>query len=153
MRIALGADHAGVALKRRLIQALDERHLSYEDFGADTDASVDYPDYARRVAEAVAGGACERGILICGTGIGMAIAANKIRGVWAAPVTDVTAARLSREHNDANVLTLGARFLAPERALEIVDVFLATPFEGGRHRRRIDKITELDTAREPASKP
>ena len=150
MRIALGADHAGVALKRRVIQALDERHLTYEDFGTDTEASVDYPDYARRVAEAVASGACERGILICGSGIGMAIAANKVRGIRAAPVTDVAAARISREHNDANVLTLGARVLPPDRALQIVDAFLATPFEGGRHQRRIDKIREFDTAREPA---
>ena len=141
-----------MALKRRVIQALDERHLSYEDFGTDTEASVDYPDYARRVAEAVAAGAFERGILICGSGIGMAIAANKVRGVRAAPVTDVAAARLSREHNDANVLTLGARLLAPDRALEIVDAFLATPFEGGRHQRRIDKITDLDRAGEPAPK-
>jgi ribose 5-phosphate isomerase B len=153
MRIALGADHAGVTLKRRVLQALDERHLSCEDFGTDTDTSVDYADYARRVAEAVATGACERGILICGSGIGMAIAANKVRGIRAAPVTDVATARLSREHNDANILTLGARLLAPEDALEIVDVFLATPFGGGRHQTRIDKIAELETTRDPAPKP
>ena len=148
MRIALGADHAGVALKARVKRALDDRHLIYQDFGAITDASVDYPDYALRVARSVASGSFDRGILICGSGLGMAIAANKVRGVRAAPATDAVTARIGREHNDANILTLGARLLSGERALEIIDAFLATPFGGGRHQRRVDKITAIEADRD-----
>ena len=144
MRIAIGADHAGAALKGRLTQLLDERHVTYEDFGAASGESVDYPDYAASVARGVASGSFDRGILICGSGIGMAIAANKVRGVRAAPVTDAAAARLSRQHNDANVLTLGARTLSVADAFEIVEVFLATPFAGGRHQRRVDQITAIE---------
>ena len=145
MRVALGADHAGVALKAHVRQLLDERRFVCEDLGPDTDESVDYPDYAVRVARLVAGGSCERGILICGSGIGMAIVANKVRGIRAAPVTTPDAARLARRHNDANVLALGARTLAVDAALRIVDAFLATPFEGGRHQRRVDKIAAVET--------
>ena len=148
MRIALGADHAGVALKARVKQALDDRRLTYEDFGPASDASVDYPDYALRVARGVASGSFDRGILICGSGLGMAIAANKVPGVRAAPVTDAKTARLSREHTDANILTLGARLLSSERALDIIDAFLATPFGGGRHQRRVDKIRAIETERD-----
>ena len=147
MRIALGSDHAGVELKARVMQALDERHLDYHDFGPSTDSPVDYPDYAARVAESVASGECDRGILICGTGVGMAIAANKVPGIRAAQVTDRDGARLSREHNDANILSLGARSTSVERALDIVDAFLATPFGGGRHQRRVDKIMALEEGR------
>ena len=147
MRIALGADHAGVGLKARIRQALDDRHLEYHDFGPSTDSPVDYPDYAVRVAESVASGEFDRGILICGTGVGMAIAANKVPGVRAAPASDRDGARLSREHNDVNVLTLGARTTSAEDAVEIVDVFLATPFGGGRHQRRVDKIMALEEGR------
>ena len=118
--------------------------MTYEDFGAASDKSVDYPDYAWSVARGVAAGSFDRGILICGSGIGMAIAANKVRGIRAAPVTDAAAARLSRQHNDANVLTLGARTLSVSDALDIVEAFLATPFEGGRHQRRVDKITAVE---------
>lgn len=145
MRVALGADHAGAALKRDVARLLDELQIDYRDFGTDSDASVDYPDYAVPVARAVAAGQADMGILICGTGIGMAMAANKIPGVRAAPVTDVETARLSREHNGANVLALGARITPVDRALEIVKVFLATPFGGGRHQRRLDKIAALET--------
>src|SRR6185295_6322192 len=113
MRIALGADHAGVALKDRLKRHLDERGISYTDFGTNTSESVDYPDYASTVAAEVANGTYDRGILVCGTGIGMAIAANKIAGVRAAPVVDQMSASLSREHNDVNVLALGARVTTP----------------------------------------
>ena len=148
MRIALGADHAGVALKARVKQALDDRCLTYKDFGSASDASVDYPDYALRVARGVASGSFDRGILICGSGLGMAIAANKVAGVRAAPATDAATARLIREHNDANILTLGARLLSSERALDIIDTFLATPFGGGRHQRRVDKITAIETDRD-----
>ncbi len=144
MRIALGADHAGVALKDRLKRQLDERGISYTDFGTNTTESVDYPDYAARVAHEVAAGTHDRGILVCGTGIGMAIAANKIAGVRAAPVVDLMSASLSREHNDVNVLALGARVTTPEVAARLVDIFLDTPFAGGRHQRRIDKLAAMD---------
>ena len=144
MRIALGADHAGVALKDRIKRALEHRGLRVEDLGTDSDASVDYPDYARRVAKGVASGVFDRGILICATGIGMAIAANKVPGVRAALVSDVDAARLSREHNDANVLSLAGQTLAADTALTLVDAFLATGFAGGRHQRRVDKIASIE---------
>ena len=146
MRIALGADHAGVALKARLKQLLDAQHLTYKDFGPASDESVDYPDYAESVAHSVASGSFDRGILICGSGIGMSIAANKVRGIRAASVSDQAAARLCREHNDANVLTLGARTLSGDRAVQIVETFLATQFAGGRHQRRVDKITAIEDA-------
>ena len=119
---------------------LDELNVTYKDFGTVSEEPVDYPDYAARVASSVASGDFERGILICGTGVGMAIAANKVHGVRAAPVTDLEAARLSREHNDANVLALGARVTPSGRACEIVRTFLDTRFAGGRHQRRVDKI-------------
>lgn len=146
MRIALGADHAGVVLKDQLKVRLDERGIKYEDFGTSTTDSVDYPDYAARVARAVASGAFDRGLLVCGSGIGMAIAANKVPGIRAAAVTDATTATLSREHNDINVLTLGARFTSPALARQLLDLFLDTPFSGGRHARRVDKLQELDQA-------
>ena len=146
MRIALGADHAGVALKARIKQHLDAQHLTCRDFGPASDESVDYPDYAVRVAHSVASGSCDRGILICASGIGMSIAANKVRGVRAASVNDPASARVCREHNDANVLTLGARTLSADRVLQIVETFLATPFGGGRHQRRVDKITAIEDA-------
>jgi ribose 5-phosphate isomerase B len=144
MRIALGADHAGVDLKAQVKHRLDQRGIAYTDFGTMSTESVDYPDIAERVARDVASGAFDRGILVCGSGIGMAIAANKIAGVRAAPVVDLQSARLSREHNDANVLALGARVTDPRVAVQLVDVFLDTPFSGGRHQRRIDKLTALD---------
>ncbi len=148
MRLALGADHAGVGLKRDVKRFLDELRIDYEDFGTNGEDSVDYPDFAELVADGVARGAFDRGILICGTGIGMSIAANKVRGVRAAPVTDLDSARLAREHNDANVLALGARILPRDRALELVRTFLDTPFAGGRHARRIRKITALEQPQE-----
>jgi ribose 5-phosphate isomerase B len=148
MRIALGADHAGVALKREVARFLDERGISYTDFGTNSPDSVDYPDFAATVGREVAGGAFDRGILVCGSGIGMAMAANKVPGVRAAAVTDEVAARLAREHNDANVLALGGRLTSPEAARRLVDTFLDTPFEGGRHQRRVDKMSALDQAHE-----
>jgi ribose 5-phosphate isomerase B len=144
MRIALGADHAGVALKREVARHLDERGIPYTDFGTHSTDSVDYPDFAATVGREVAGGAFDRGILVCGSGIGMAMAANKVPGVRAAAVTDDAAARLSREHNDANVLALGGRLTTPDVARRLVDTFLDTPFEGGRHQRRVDKMNALD---------
>jgi ribose 5-phosphate isomerase B len=144
MRIALGSDHAGVELKALIMQELDNREFDYHDFGPSTDSPVDYPDYAARVAESVSFGQFDRGILVCGTGVGMAIAANKVPGVRAAQITDSDGARLSREHNDANVLTLGARTTSVVQALKIVNVFLETSFSGGRHQRRVDKIMALE---------
>ena len=144
MRIALGADHAGVTLKNDIKQLLDERGIPYTDFGTHTTESVDYPDFAAEVARRVGGGEFDRGILVCGSGVGMAMAANKVAGVRAAAVIDETSARLSREHNDANVLALGERVTAAEQAKRLVDVFLETPFLGGRHQRRIEKIAALE---------
>jgi ribose 5-phosphate isomerase B len=146
MRIALGADHAGVDLKAHLRERLDERGISYEDLGTSSVDSVDYPDFAERVARGVASGAFDRGILVCGTGVGMAIAANKVHGVRAAAVGDERTAILSREHNDINVLALGARVTPADQARRLLDIFLDTPFGGGRHQRRIDKIAALDQA-------
>jgi ribose 5-phosphate isomerase B len=144
MRIALGADHAGVALKEQLKKRLDERGVPYTDFGTHTSESVDYPDIAAQVGREVASGAYDRGLLVCGSGIGVAIAANKVPGIRAAPVNDERSALLSREHNDANVFAIGARLIEPEVAGRLLDIFLDTPFEGGRHQRRIDKISALD---------
>jgi ribose 5-phosphate isomerase B len=144
MRVALGADHAGVALKDAIKRRLGEMGVSFTDFGTLTTAPVDYPDVAALVAREVASGSYDRGILLCGSGLGMAMAANKVPGIRAVPVFDEHAARLSREHNDANVLALGERLTAVERAWRIVDVFLATPFSGGRHQRRIEKIAQLE---------
>ena len=146
LRIALGADHAGVVLKDSLARLLDERGIAYKDFGTHGSDSVDYPDFAADVAHAVAAGDYDRGLLVCGSGIGMAMAANKVPGIRAAVVTEAESARLSRSHNDANVLALGARLMPPDVAGDIVSAFLDTPFEGGRHQRRIDKLTQLDFA-------
>jgi ribose 5-phosphate isomerase B len=144
MRVALGADHAGLALKEVVKRLLETRGIAYNDFGTGTAESVDYPDFAARVARPVAAGDFDRGILVCGSGIGMAIAANKIDGIRAAAVNDEAAARLMREHNDANVLALGERLTSEDQARRIVDVFLDTAFAGGRHQQRIDKIRKLE---------
>lgn len=144
MRIAVGADHAGWPLKEPLVNHLIEMGWDVEDFGTFGPESVDYPDYARRVAEAVASGQAERGLLMCGSGIGMSIAANKVQGIRAALAHDVVAARLSRQHNDANILTMGARFIAPGLAVEVLDMWLQTEFAGGRHQRRVEKIQGLE---------
>ncbi len=149
--VALGADHAGFALKEALKRTLDARGVAWRDYGTSGEESVDYPDYAALVGHAVAGGEAERGILVCGSGVGMAIAANKVPGVRAAMLTDPATAALAREHNDLNVLTLAGRLIAPEAAAAIVDAFLTTPFAGGRHERRIRKIAELDARREASS--
>jgi len=147
--IVLGADHAGFRTKDAIADALRGEGYRVEDFGTSSEESVDYPDYARRVGERVASHADELGILVCGTGIGMSIAANKVEGVRAAVAHDLATARLAREHNDANVLTLGARVVDNTAAIQIVREFLAAQFAGGRHQRRVDKITELDETRVP----
>lgn len=140
MRIAIGADHAGFILKEHLRAWLAEAGHELRDFGAHSAESVDYPDYAALVAGAVVGGSAERGILVCGSGIGMAIAANRVRGVRAAACIDLYSARLCRQHNDANVLALGSRIVAPPLAEALAEVFLTTTFEGGRHARRVAKL-------------
>lgn len=145
MRIAIGADHAGYALKETLVAYMRERGLEVLDFGTHSSDSVDYPDYARAVAEAVARGNADFGVLICGTGIGMSIAANKVPGIRAAAVSDVYSARMSRAHNDANILCMGGRVVGPGLAIEILETWLRTPFEGGRHARRLEKIRQLET--------
>jgi ribose 5-phosphate isomerase B len=144
VRIAIGSDHAGYRLKETIRASLLDSGVAIEDVGTNSDASVDYPDFAAAVARRVVSGASDRGILICGTGIGMAMAANKVEGARAAAAGDLESARLSREHNDANILTLGARITPPDLALAIVRVFLDTPFEGGRHQRRVDKVMALE---------
>ena len=144
MRIALGADHAGVDLKNHLKSRLESRGFACHDFGPNSAESVDYPDFAAEVGRGVAAGAFDRGILVCGSGLGMAIAANKVAGIRAVAVVDETSARLGRTHNDANVLALGARLTSVEQADDLVDVFLNTPFSGGRHQQRIDKLAALD---------
>ena len=145
--IALGADHAGFELKQTLKARLTERGHRVIDFGTHSTESVDYPDFAAAVAGAVQEGGAPRGVLVCGSGIGMAIAANKVAGVRAAVAGDVATARLSRQHNDTNVLAIGARATSGEAAILIVDAWLETPFEGGRHARRVSKLAGLDGAR------
>lgn len=139
--IAVGSDHGGFALKQAVIKHLSDRGLEYKDFGTYTQDSCDYPDFGRAVALAVASGECERGILVCGTGIGISIAANKVPGIRAALCGDCFSAEAARQHNDANILALGARVLGEGLALMIVDTFLDTPFSNDeRHIRRIAKI-------------
>jgi ribose 5-phosphate isomerase B len=145
--IALGADHAGYSLKEKLKTWLAADGHRVIDHGTHSTDSVDYPDFAAAVAETVRAGGAERGVLVCGSGIGMAMAANKVAGVRAVVAADPTVARLSRQHNDANVLALGARLTAAGQALDVVQAWLATPFEGGRHARRVDKLAQLDAIR------
>lgn len=140
MRIVLGSDHAGIDLKRSIAEHLRAKGHEVEDLGTHTRDSTDYPDYAHQVAQAVVRGAAERGILVCGTGQGMAIAANKVAGCRAAVVSDPFSARMTAAHNHAQVLCLGQRVVGEGVALECVDAWLATPFEGGRHERRVQKI-------------
>jgi ribose 5-phosphate isomerase B len=144
VRVAIGSDHAGFALKETIKALLDELEVPYQDFGATSPVAVDYPDFAEAVSRAVVGGRADRGILVCGTGIGMSIAANKIAGVRAAVVWDETSASLSRAHNDANIMTLGGSTTPTERAPGIVRAFLSTDYEGGRHGLRLEKIARLE---------
>jgi ribose 5-phosphate isomerase B len=148
MRVAIGADHAGFLLKEHLKQTLQRLGHTVEDFGTDSEASVDYPPICMAVGRAVADLRADRGIVIGGSGQGEQIAANKVAGVRAALCNDLFTARLSREHNDANVLSMGGRIVAFGLADEILELWLNTDFAGGRHQRRIDQITEAETARQ-----
>ncbi|MBO8129409.1 MAG: ribose 5-phosphate isomerase B [Peptococcaceae bacterium] len=144
MRVAVASDHGGFHLKKVVLQYLEELGIEYRDFGTYSEASCDYPDVARPAAEAVARGEYDRGIIICGTGIGVSIVANKVPGVRAALCHDTFSARMSREHNDANVLTMGERVIGPGLARDIVAVWLRTEFQGGRHARRVNKISGIE---------
>ena len=143
--LAIGSDHGGFALKQEIMAHLREKGIEFKDFGTYTEESCDYPDYGEAVARAVASGECERGIAVCGTGIGISIAMNKVRGIRAALCGDCYSAEMTRRHNDANVLCMGGRVVGDGLALKIVDVFLETPFEGGRHARRVGKIHEIES--------
>lgn len=140
--IAIGCDHGGFNLKQTVMKKLEEMGETYKDFGTYDTASCDYPDIAKKVCTAITEGECDKGILICGTGIGMSIAANKVKGIRAAHVTDTFSARMTKEHNDANIICLGERITGVEVALEIVEAYLKATFQGGRHQTRVDKIEE-----------
>lgn len=144
MKVAIGSDHGGYELKKEIISLLKEMDMEVTDVGCDCPDSVDYPDYGIPVAEMVAKGEADRGILICGTGIGMSIAANKVKGIRCALVHDLFTAKVTREHNDTNVLAMGARVIGPGLALEIVRTWISTGFEGGRHATRIGKIADYE---------
>ena len=144
MKVAIGSDHAGFEIRQAVAGFLAAAGVQVEDFGTFTADSVDYPDYAEKVGTAVKEGRADRGVLVCGTGLGVCIAANKIHGVRAAAPWNPETARLSRQHNDANVLCLSGRHMKRELVLELLKIWLETPFDGGRHQRRIDKITALE---------
>lgn len=149
VKIALGSDHAGFALKEKVREYLVSKGYDVKDHGPRSAESVDYPDYAEKVAERVAAREATYGVLVCGTGLGMAISANKVPGIRATPCADTLSARLAREHNDANVLTLGGRLLDEATAQKILDTWLSTPFAGGRHERRVQKIDAINQKHYP----
>ena len=144
MKIAIASDHGGFALKQHLKTYLENKGCLVEDCGTDSTQSCDYPDFGRLAAEAVASGRCERGIVICTTGIGISISANKVRGIRCALCSEPLSAEMTRRHNDANMLALGGGMIGPNMAERIVDVFLSTAFEGGRHQRRVDKVMSIE---------
>lgn len=142
--IAIGSDHGGFELKSEIIKHLEERGLQVKDMGTCDCSSVDYPDYGQAVAEEVSSGKCEKGIIICGTGIGISIAANKVAGIRAALCTDGYMARMAKEHNNANIIAMGARVVGAGLAIDIVDAWLDAEFQGGRHAQRVAKITAIE---------
>ncbi|MFF2458089.1 ribose 5-phosphate isomerase B [Peribacillus simplex] len=144
MKVAIASDHGGIHIREEIKTLLNELQIPFEDFGCECSTSVDYPDYALPVAEKVARGEFDRGILICGTGIGMSIAANKVKGIRCALVHDVYSAKLTRQHNDTNMLAMGERVIGPGLAKEIAQTWLTSEFEGGRHQNRIGKIAEYE---------
>lgn len=144
MKIAIGCDHGGIVLKPAIIEVLKKRGIEAVDFGCYDENSVDYPDYALKVAEAVSSGECEKGIVLCGTGIGISIAANKVKGIRAGVVHDDFTAEMISAHNNANVIAMGGRIVSPEQAAKMVAIWLDTPFQGGRHEGRVAKITAIE---------
>lgn len=144
MKIAIGCDHGGINLKGAVKDALSTLNLTYTDFGTYDECSCDYPDFALKVAEAVASGECDKGILLCGTGIGISIAANKVRGIRCAHITNVFSAKATAEHNNANIIAMGGRINTAEEAFEMVKAFLTTEYACGRHQTRLDKISAIE---------
>lgn len=144
MKVAIASDHGGINIRKEICNLMDELGIPYEDFGCECTTSVDYPDYALPVAEKVANGEFDRGILICGTGIGMSIAANKVKGIRCALVHDTFSAKATREHNDTNMLAMGERVIGPGLARDIAKIWLTTEFEGGRHENRVGKIKDYE---------
>lgn len=144
MKIGIGSDHGGFELKEYIKEYLDKEGIEYIDYGTNSMDSVDYPDYGKKVSEAVVKKQVDRAIVICGTGIGISIACNKVKGIRCALCGDTYSARMSREHNDANILALGGRVIGRDLAMEIVGIWLKTEFAGGRHGRRIEKISEIE---------
>ncbi|MDQ2087675.1 ribose 5-phosphate isomerase B [Herbivorax sp. ANBcel31] len=144
MILAIGSDHAGYELKEEIIKYLKEQNIEYIDFGTCSCESVDYPDYGLKVAEAVKQGKCDSGIVICGTGLGISMSANKVPGIRAAVCANSYMAKMAREHNDGNVLALGARVVGAGLALDIVETWINSDFEGGKHKKRVDKISKIE---------
>lgn len=144
MKIAVGCDHGGIILKPAVVAKLEELGHEVVDYGTYSDESVDYPVYAEKVANAVASGECEKGVLLCGTGIGISIAANKVKGIRAAVVDNEFCAQACKEHNNANILAMGGRVIRPEMASKLVGIWLTTEYAGGRHQRRLDEITAIE---------
>lgn len=142
--IALGADHGGYELKEAVKKYLDEKNIAYKDFGTNSEDSVNYAPFALKVGKAVVSGECSKGILCCGTGLGISIAANKVKGIRAAVCTNEFCAEMTRRHNDANILCMGGRVISEEMAVKLTDIFLNTPFDGGRHAKRIEQITAIE---------
>jgi ribose 5-phosphate isomerase B len=144
MKVALGSDHGGYNLRHAIKEHLEKKGYEVVDYGTYEQVSVDYPDYALKVSLAITEGACDLGVLVCGTGLGISIAANKVKGIIAAPVSDTFSAEMARKHNNANILALGERVVGEGLALKIVDAFFEASFEGGRHASRVDKIIEIE---------
>lgn len=144
MKVAVASDHGGLNIRKEIISLLEELNIEYEDMGCECESSVDYPDYALPVAEKVANGEFDRGILICGTGIGMSISANKVKGIRCALVHDMFSAQATREHNDSNILAMGERVIGPGLAREIAKIWLTTEYQSGRHATRVGKITKYE---------
>ena len=142
--IAMGCDHGGIDIKNAIREAFEKNGVEYKDFGCYTSESVDYPEYAYKVAKAVADGECDKGIICCGTGIGVCIVANKVKGVRAATVTNEFCAEMTRRHNDTNVLCMGGRVIDSETAVRLAEIFINTPFDGDRHTRRVDMIKSIE---------
>lgn len=144
MKIVIASDHGGYQLKQAILRFLSEEKIAFEDFGINSAESADYPDYAVKVAKAVSVGEADAGILVCGTGLGMTITANKFKGVRAVLITDIYLARMAKEHNNANVIALGGRMIDAVKAIRLLKIWLKTPFQGERHQKRLDKIKEIE---------